>query len=86
MDDSGHYDDAVKRATADGARGTYTPSTVVDDRLGRAVHQATGRFGDEAVQARSALSGTDVGVAVLMVLAGLGMAAGFAPRLREFRR
>lgn len=85
MDDGGSYDEAVMLAT-DVARGTVTLSTMVDGQLGLAIQQATDRFENEAARARSSLSGTDVGVAVLMVFAGFGVAAGFTPRLREFRR
>jgi|SRR5215470_3637366 len=85
VDDGGSYDEAVTLAT-NAAHGTVTLSTMVDDRLGLATQQATVRFEDEAASARRSLSGTDVGVAVVMVFAGFGVAAGFAPRLREFRR
>ena len=85
LDDGGSYNDAVKLATADVTRGTDTVSTMVG-QLGLAIQQATNRFENQAARARSSLPGTDVGVAVLMVLAGLGVFAGFTPRLREFRR
>lgn len=87
VDDGGNYNEAVKLATAtDIVGGTAMLSNTVDNQLGRAIHQATRRFDHEATRARSALSGAEEGVLVLMVLAGLGVAAGFAPRLREFRR
>jgi hypothetical protein len=57
----------------------------LDRQLGLAMEQAGGRF-DRAVQsAQDALSGTDIGVAVLTVLAVVAAAVGVWPRIAEYR-
>lgn len=85
-DDSGEFDLAVKLATNAGEQGgTASPSRTVDDELGAAIQIAKERFESESARARNALAFGDLGVAVLMVLAALGVGFGYLPRLREYR-
>lgn len=84
LDDGGGYNEAIRYATVDPA-GTQPVSTDVDTRLGEAIRQATDRFADRTAAARGALTAVDGGMIILSVLAVLGLALGFAPRLREFR-
>nr|CTQ88324.1 secreted protein [Kibdelosporangium sp. MJ126-NF4] len=82
QDDIGSYDKAVELAT-NGAPGEL--STKVDEELGVAIARATETFRREAANARDAVSGADIGVGVLMVLASLGVWGGLTPRIREYR-
>ncbi|WP_083753343.1 hypothetical protein [Actinosynnema sp. ALI-1.44] len=82
QDDTGSYDDAVRRATS-GDSGLL--SSRVDTELGAAIARAADTFRREAVQARDALAGAGIGIGVLMVLAALGVWFGLTPRIREYR-
>jgi hypothetical protein len=84
-DDAGNYNEAVRLVADQGPSGAGHLSSMVDGQFGLAMRHATARFEDESAKAGGALSTADVGGAVLMVLAALGVVAGFTPRLREFR-
>ncbi|MDX3659147.1 hypothetical protein PV646_17715 [Streptomyces sp. ID05-26A] len=85
-DDNGEFGLAVKLATsADEQGGTTGPSRTVDEELGKAIEIAKERFETESAHARNALAFGEIGVAVLMALAALGVGFGYLPRLREYR-
>jgi hypothetical protein len=60
-------------------------STRLDGQLSAAASQAQVRLSEHAVQAGTAVAGTDIGVAVLTLLAAASVALGMAPRIREYR-
>ncbi|ALG10034.1 hypothetical protein AOZ06_26860 [Kibdelosporangium phytohabitans] len=82
QDDTGSYDDAIRLATS-GDPGVL--SSKVDTELGAAIARAADAFRREAVEARDAVGGADVGIGVLMVLAALGVWFGLTLRIREYR-
>ncbi|MBP2327657.1 hypothetical protein JOF56_008042 [Kibdelosporangium banguiense] len=84
-DDEGDYNEAIRLAADQGPSGAGRLSSTVDGQLGEAIRHAATRFEEESAKAGGALSTADIGVALLMVLAALGVVAGFAPRLREYR-
>nr|WP_052477782.1 hypothetical protein [Kibdelosporangium sp. MJ126-NF4]CEL13953.1 secreted protein [Kibdelosporangium sp. MJ126-NF4]CTQ88322.1 secreted protein [Kibdelosporangium sp. MJ126-NF4] len=94
-DADGKYNEAIKAATGvdptnpgaakvtDGSTGQLSAQVV--DQLGAAMADAQARFDDQASRAGGALTGVDIGIAVLALLAAGGVVAGMALRIREYR-
>jgi hypothetical protein len=85
QDDGGDYAAAVNGAIGAGPGTTAALSQRLDGELDRAIAYNSQRFDREARGAGRALSGADIGLAVLAALVGVGAALGIQRRIAEYR-
>ncbi|GAA3042973.1 hypothetical protein [Actinokineospora globicatena] len=78
-------DYSASRPRYDEVAATITANEELKDELDGVIATAGRAVDQSIVDARSALSGTDVGVAVLMAVAGAAAVAGLWPRIAEYR-
>lgn len=85
LDDTGDYNDAVQLAIGPRSDGAAAAFTKLDEDLSNAIMLSRQRFDAEVGSARSVLSWSVAGVALLTVLAIAGATWGIWQRLKEYR-
>ncbi|OLF17379.1 hypothetical protein [Actinophytocola xanthii] len=85
LDDGGSYENAIALAVGDGPDGAAAVFTELDANLLRAINNGRTQFVEETTSARAALTGLVPGIAVLSLLAAVGVTMGIRERLREYR-
>jgi hypothetical protein len=85
LDDNGRYAEAVALAVGSDPGSAAAVFGHLDTALGGGIAHSGEVFAREAGHAGQALSGVDVGVAVLTVLVVVGVALGIQRRLAEYR-
>jgi hypothetical protein len=85
LDDGGSYQDAVSLAIGDDPEGAATMFNRLDDNLLQALNHGREEFVDETSAASRMLTGLVPGVALLALLAAVGVTMGIRDRLQEYR-
>ncbi|WP_260193475.1 hypothetical protein [Actinophytocola gossypii] len=85
LDDGGAYQQAVDLAIGDSPEGAAATFAELDGKLLEAINNGRTRFVTETSAAGNALTGLVPGVAVLAVVAAVGVTMGVRERLREYR-
>jgi hypothetical protein len=84
-DDGGDYPGAVALAIGGDQGSAASIFTQLDQNLAQAIARSNTTFGQQAGAAGGALSGLDIGVAILTVLLLAGVIVGFQQRIAEYR-
>jgi hypothetical protein len=85
LDDSGAYQEAVSLAIGDDPEGAAIMFNRLDDNLLQALNHGREEFVDETSAASQVLTGLVPGVALLALLAAVGVTMGIRDRLQEYR-
>jgi hypothetical protein len=81
----GNYREATRVALGSGEDDSTPAFDKLEDELGKAMDQSRTHLRDDVLNARSGLSGAQVGGVVLSLGAAIAVALGLWPRLKEYR-
>jgi hypothetical protein len=81
----GNYRAATQVALGSGEDDSTPAFDKLEDELGKAMDQSRTQLRNDVLNARSGLSGAQVGGVVLSLSAAIAVALGLWPRLKEYR-